>query len=77
MLNLSLTLFQICYFSGCITQVPFKPVVVNPFSVAMNSSGKKRSILDLSVFNNFVRKDKVKFEHCSIFQKGIICLNLT
>lgn len=29
-------------------------VVVNPLSVAMNSSGKKRLILDLSVLNKFL-----------------------
>ncbi|XP_065943705.1 uncharacterized protein [Magallana gigas] len=60
--------------SSCIIQVPFIPVVVNPLSVAMNSSGKKRLILDLSVLNKFVRRDKVKFEDWKIalqyFQKG-------
>ena len=35
---------------------------MNPLSVAENSSGKKRLILDLSVLNTFVKKDKVKFE---------------
>ena len=43
-------------------QVPFKPYVVSPLSVATNSSGKKRLILDLSILNLFVRKDKVKFQ---------------
>ncbi|XP_062597476.1 uncharacterized protein LOC134258894, partial [Saccostrea cucullata] len=47
---------------GCVRRVPFKPIVVNPLSVAINSSGKKRLILDLSVLNVFVRKDKIKFE---------------
>ena len=41
---------------------PFKPYIVSPFSVATNSSGKKRLILDLSILNLFVRKYKVKFE---------------
>jgi hypothetical protein len=27
---------------GCVHEVPFKPVVVNPLSVVTNSSGKKR-----------------------------------
>jgi hypothetical protein len=48
--------------SGCVLRVPFRPLVVNPLSVATNSSGKKRLILDLSVLNNFARRDKVKFE---------------
>ena len=41
---------------------PFKPCIVSPFSVAINSSGKKWLILDLSILNLFVRKYKVKFE---------------
>ena len=48
--------------SGCVRRVPFKPIVVNPLRVAENSSGKKRLILDLSVLNTFVKKNKVKFE---------------
>ena len=48
--------------SSCVRRIPFKPIVVNPLSVAENSSGKKRLILDLSVLNTFVKKDKVKFE---------------
>ena len=43
-------------------QAPFKPYIVSPFSVATNSSGKKRLILDLSILNLFVRKYKVKIE---------------
>jgi hypothetical protein len=35
---------------------------VNPLSVATNISGKKRLILDLSVLNKFVKKQKFKFE---------------
>lgn len=60
--------------TGCILQVPFKPVIVNPLSVAVNGSGKKRLILDLSVLNKFVRRDKVKFEDWKVaiqyFQQG-------
>ena len=40
---------------GCVVQVPFKPYIVSPLSVATNSSGKKRLILDLSILNLFVR----------------------
>ena len=43
-------------------RVPFKTVVVNPLSVAINKLGKKRLILDLSVLNKFAKKEKFKFE---------------
>ncbi|CAC5391543.1 unnamed protein product [Mytilus coruscus] len=32
---------------GCVIETPFQPFVVNPLSVAVQSSGKKRLILDL------------------------------
>lgn len=48
--------------SGCAYEVPFKPFVVNPLSVATQKSGKKRLILDLSVLNKHVKKEKFKFE---------------
>ena len=48
--------------SGCAYEVPFTPYIVNPLSVATIKSGKKRSILDLSVLNKFVKKEKFKFE---------------
>lgn len=48
--------------NGCAIKVPFKPYVVSPLSVATQKSGKKRLILDLSVLNKFVRKDKFKYE---------------
>jgi len=48
--------------TGCIIKTPFQPFVVNPLSVAVQSSGKKRLILDLSELNLFIKKDKVKFE---------------
>lgn len=47
--------------SGCAYQVPFTPFVVNPLSVAKNKV-KKRLILDLSVLNKHVKKEKFKFE---------------
>jgi hypothetical protein len=48
--------------SGCVHKVPFIHYVVNPLSVATNKSGKKRLILDLSVLNKSVKKQKFKFE---------------
>ena len=51
---------------GCARQVPFEPFVVNPLSVSINKSGKARLILDLSILNKCVRKDKFKFEDWKI-----------
>ena len=48
--------------SGAVKEVPFKPFVTNPLSVASNKSGKLRLFLDLSVLNKYVRKDRFKFE---------------
>ena len=44
--------------SGCAYEVPFKPFIVNPLTVATNKSGNMRLILDLSVLNKFVNKEK-------------------
>lgn len=51
--------------SGRVIQVHEKPYMVNPLSVAENHE-KKRLILDLSFLNNFIRKEKVKFEDWKI-----------
>lgn len=48
--------------SGCVRPVNFKPRVVNPLSVAEQSSGKKRLILDLRKVNLFLVKFKFKME---------------
>lgn len=48
--------------SGCVYEVPFTPYVVNPLSVAINKSNKKRLILDLSILNKYVKKERFKFE---------------
>ncbi|CAC5360929.1 unnamed protein product [Mytilus coruscus] len=59
--------------TGCVVEVPFQPHVVNPLSVAIQKSCKKRLILDLSVLNKSIKKDKIKFEDWKIavqyFQK--------
>ena len=52
--------------SGCVIEVPFCPHVVNPLSVATQKSGKKRLILDLSILNKSIKKDRVKFEDWKI-----------
>ncbi|XP_052103318.1 uncharacterized protein LOC127736766 [Mytilus californianus] len=48
--------------SGCAYEIPFTPYIVNPLSVATNKSGKKRLILDLSILNKSVKKERFKFE---------------
>ena len=48
--------------------------VTNPLSVSTQSSGKRRLILDLRFFNQFILKQKVKFEDyetaLDLFQYG-------
>jgi hypothetical protein len=53
-------------FSGCAIEVPFQPYIVNPLSVATHKSGKIRLILDLSILNLSIKKEKVKFEDWKI-----------
>ena len=48
--------------AGSIVECLSPPTVVNPLSVAIQSSGKKRLILDLGYPNSFLKKCKVKFE---------------
>jgi hypothetical protein len=43
---------------GCIQEVPFRPYVVSPLSVALSSNGKKRLILDLSQLNHLCSEKK-------------------
>lgn len=45
-----------------VVELPFIPHVVNPLSVSIQSSGKKRLILDLSHVNHFVWKQKFRCE---------------
>ena len=48
--------------AGSIVECLSPPTVVNPLSVAIQSNGKKRLILDLRYPNSFLKKRKVKFE---------------
>ena len=61
-------------FSGRVLELKQKPHVVNPLSVSVQKSGKKRLILDLRHVNQFLEKEKVKFEDWKValnyFQKG-------
>ena len=47
------------------------PYLVSPLSVAENSSGKKRFILDLSYLNEYVWKEKIKFDDWKIFEQFV------
>ena len=49
-------------------EVEKPPEVINPLSVYINSSGKKRLILDLRYVNGHVYKDKIKFEDWKCFE---------
>ena len=47
------------------------PVVINPLMVSLNSSGKKRLILNLRYVKSHVYKDKINlkcFEHWKCFE---------
>ena len=45
-----------------VVEVPFIPHVVNPLSVSIQSSGKKRLILDLRHVNHFIWKQNFRCE---------------
>ena len=53
---------------GSIIEAEKPPEVINPLSVSINSSGKKRLILDLRYVNTHVYKDKIKFEDWKCFE---------
>jgi len=48
-----------------------KPYFASPLSVAESSTGKKRLILDLSVLNNFIWKEKIKYDDWKTFENFI------
>ena len=47
---------------GRIIESKFVPSVVNPLSVSVNETGKKRLILDLRYINQFVKPQKFKLD---------------
>ena len=53
---------------GSIIDVEKPAEVIKPLSVSINSSGKKRLILDLRYVNGHVYKDKIKFEDWKCFE---------
>ena len=48
--------------AGSVVECGCSPTVVNPLSVSIQTSGKKRLILDLRYPNQFLMKSKIKFE---------------
>ena len=54
---------------GSIIEAEKSPEVINLLSVSINSSGKKRLILDLRQVNGHVYKGKIKFEDWKCFEQ--------
>ena len=52
-----------------ITEVNELPHVVNPLSVTVQNSGKKRLILDLSYINKHIHKERIKFEDLRLMEQ--------
>ena len=52
--------------SGRVVEVDVPPLVVNPLSVSVQASGKKRLLLDLRYINKCLRKMRVKYEDWKI-----------
>ena len=52
---------------GLISEVLTPPTVINPFSVAVNSEGKPKLILDLRHVNSYIPKAKFKMEDWKVF----------
>ena len=53
---------------GSAVEVSFTPHVVSPLSVAANSSGKLRLIIDLRYVNKHVFKEKIRFDDWRSFE---------
>jgi hypothetical protein len=51
----------------CIEEIEKRPPIINPLSVSIQSSGKKRLILDLRHVNQFAYKQKFKCEDIKTF----------
>ena len=52
--------------NGCVTEVFEAPSIINPLSVSIQKSGKKRLILDLRHVNQFLYKSRFRCEDLSI-----------
>lgn len=64
--------------TGRVIEMPFRPLVVNPLTVSINRSGKKRLILDLRYVNKFIWKEKITFQDIRLWldyvqKDGFMC----
>ena len=57
---------NVLIINGCVTEVFEAPVIINPLSVSVQKSGKKRLILDLRHVNQFLYKCRFRCEDLSI-----------
>ena len=57
---------------NCAYEVSYIPHNANPLSVAINASGKKRLISDVSVLNTFIKVEKVKFEDYKVANEFVV-----
>lgn len=53
-------------FLGCVCEVSTEPDIINPLSVSIQNSGKKRLILDLRHVNKYIFKNKFRCEDISV-----------
>ena len=53
----------------CVEVLDFPPAIANPLSVSIQSSGKKRSMLDLRHVNLYIFKQKFKCEDLQVARK--------
>lgn len=51
---------------GCINEVYYPPDIINPLSVSIQKSGKKRLILDLRHVNKYIYKNKFRCEDLTV-----------
>ena len=58
--------------TGTILERDHPPRIVNPLSVSIDSSGKKRLILDLGYVNMHLVKDKIKFDDWKCFENYLL-----
>ena len=46
----------------CVQRIPYKPLICSPWSVVCNNVSKLRLVLNLHYLNQFLLKDKFKYE---------------
>jgi len=58
--------------NGCVTEVFEAPIIINPLSVSIQKSGKKRLILDFRLVNKFLYKCRFRCEDLWPIAKEIL-----